>query len=219
MNDENTRTPALRMTRRGVIKMAGGLGAFAVLPGLPSLAFGAAKSVPSTAAETITAHFASTKTMAADFLQTGPNGEQAGGKLFIARPGKIRINYDGSECLRVISDGHSIFRGNLAATSAHLSKLSKSPLKFLLDDRIDVSGNNVGSVSENGDLTSLHLTDRAVFGDESITMMFDTKTGSLRQWTMTDAEGNDTTVMLSKIHRGVTFDPKIFEIESGQMLS
>ncbi len=36
-------------------------------------------------------------------------------------------------------------------------------------------------------------------------MMFDPKTYELRQWTITDAQGKDTTVMIFNVQQGVKF--------------
>jgi outer membrane lipoprotein-sorting protein len=44
-------------------------------------------------------------------------------------------------------------------------------------------------------------------------MMFDPKTYELRQWTVTDAQGKDTTVMIFNVQQGVTFDPSVFAID------
>ena len=38
-------------------------------------------------------------------------------------------------------------------------------------------------------------------------MMFDPKTYELRQWTITDAQGKDTTVMIFNVKQGVKIDP------------
>jgi outer membrane lipoprotein-sorting protein len=43
-------------------------------------------------------------------------------------------------------------------------------------------------------------------------MMFDPNSYELRQWTITDAQGKDTTVMIFNVQQGVTFDPSVFAI-------
>jgi outer membrane lipoprotein-sorting protein len=44
-------------------------------------------------------------------------------------------------------------------------------------------------------------------------MMFDPQNYELRQWTITDAQGKDTTVMIFNVQQGVTFDPSVFKID------
>ncbi|RWX64503.1 outer membrane lipoprotein carrier protein LolA [Mesorhizobium sp. M2A.F.Ca.ET.039.01.1.1] len=151
--------------------------------------------------------------MSGEFVQFGPKGEQTGGKFFLERPGKIRFNYDGSSNFRVISDGKSVVILNKKLNTSDLYPLSKTPLKLLLDDRIDLSGGRVKAVKEEDDLTTIKLSDKSVFGNAMITMMFDPKTYDLRQWTITDAQGKDTTVMIFNTKEGVSFPADTFAID------
>ncbi len=167
----------------------------------------------SDAAQKIANHFSSVQTMAGEFVQFGPRGEQTGGKFFIQRPGKIRFNYEAPSAYRVVSDGRSVVISNSKLKTADLYPLSKTPLKLLLDEQIDLSGKKVQKVTEDPDLTTIVLADKSIFGNSRITMMFDPKTNDLRQWTITDAQGKDTTVMIFNVQNGVKIDPKFFEID------
>lgn len=44
-------------------------------------------------------------------------------------------------------------------------------------------------------------------------MMFDPKTYELRQWTITDAQGLDTTVMITNVRKDVKFAKDMFTID------
>ncbi|WP_292456451.1 outer membrane lipoprotein carrier protein LolA, partial [Mesorhizobium sp.] len=173
----------------------------------------AAQAAVPPAAQKIADHFSSVKSMSGEFVQFGPKGEQTGGKFFLERPGKIRFNYDGSSNFRVISDGKSVVILNKKLNTSDLYPLSKTPLKLLLDDRIDLSGGRVKAVKEEDDLTTIKLSDKSVFGNAMITMMFDPKTYDLRQWTITDAQGKDTTVMIFNTKEGVSFPADTFAID------
>ena len=201
-------------TRRQVLGLGlvvAGAAALNVLPGFQLVA-SAQAAVPPTA-QKIADHFSSVKSMSGEFVQFGPRGEQTGGKFFLERPGKIRFNYDGASNFRVISDGKSVVILNKRLNTSDLYPLSKTPLKLLLDDRIDLSGSRVRSVKEESDLTTIQLADRSVFGSSMITMMFDPKSYALRQWTITDAQGKDTTVMIFNVKEGVSFAPETFAID------
>lgn len=164
------------------------------------------------AAQNIADHFSSVKSMAGEFVQFGPRGEQTGGKFFIERPGKIRFNYESPSNFRVVADGKSVVIENPKLKTSELYSLSQTPLKLLLDDRIDLSGKKVKSIKEEADLTTITLADKSVFGNATITMMFDPKSYDLRQWTVTDAQGKDTTVMIYNVQNGVSLDPGMFKI-------
>ncbi|WP_163265179.1 outer membrane lipoprotein carrier protein LolA [Chelativorans alearense] len=176
------------------------------------LTAGAAQAAADSA-ERIAAHFSSVRTMTGEFVQFGPRGEQTGGKFYIERPGKLRFDYEGSAGFRVVSDGTTVVVRNKRMNTADVYPLSQTPLKLLLDERIDLSGEKVQSVQEDEDLTTIRLADRKLFGSSTITMMFDAGSYELRQWTITDAQGKDTTVMIYNVQAGVTFDPSVFEID------
>ena len=167
----------------------------------------------SATAQKIADHFSSVSTMSGEFVQFGPKGEQTGGKFFLQRPGKIRFNYEAPSAYRVISDGKSVVIDNKKLNTMDLYPLSKTPLKLLLDDRIDLSGDRVKDVKEETDMTTILIADKSVFGNAKITMMFDPKSYELKQWTITDGQGKDTTVMIFNVKQGVKFDQDIFKID------
>jgi outer membrane lipoprotein-sorting protein len=200
--------------RRGVLGLGlAALGAAAL--GLPVVSLAHAAISP--AAQKIADHFSSVQSMMGEFVQFGPRGEQTGGKFYIQRPGKVRFNYEKPNSTTVVSDGQSVVIENVKLRTADLYPLSKTPLKLLLDDRIDLSDGKVQSVKEEDDLTTIKLADRSVFGSSTITMMFDPKSYELRQWTITDAQGKDTTVMIFNVREGVQLDPKLFKINTSRL--
>jgi outer membrane lipoprotein-sorting protein len=198
--------------RRRFISVAGAAFCLAALPTLPGID-AHAQATPTDTAQKIADHFSGVRTMTGEFVQFGPRGEQTGGKFFIERPGKIRFNYEGTSGFKVISDGESVVLDNKKMNTMDLYPLSKTPLKLLLDERIDLSGDKVKSVKEEDDLTTIQLADKSVFGNSRITMMFDPKNYELRQWTITDAQGKDTTVMIFNVQEGVKIDENLFKID------
>ena len=166
----------------------------------------------SSTAQKIADHFASVKTMMGEFVQFGPRGDQTAGKFYLERPGKLRFNYEQPSPMRVISDGRNVAIGNMKMKTWDVYPLSKTPLSLLLSDRIDLGHQMVRQVKEEQDLTTIVLGDKSIFGDQTITLMFDPKTFELRQWTVTDAQGKDTSVMIFNVQQGVNFDDKVFQV-------
>ena len=164
-------------------------------------------------AQQIADHFANIRTMAGEFVQFGPNGGQTGGKFYIERPGKLRFDYDTKSNFKVIADGKSVAVSNVRMKTYNIYPLSKTPLKLLLGNRIDLTGNEVKDIQQTPDATTIKLADKSVFGDSRLTMMFDPKTYALKQWTVTDAQGKDTTVMIFNVQEGVKVDPSLFKID------
>lgn len=190
------------------------IGGLAALAGFGPTMFGSkhASAQASAVAQRIADHFSSVKTMAGEFVQFGPRGEQTGGKFYIRRPGRIRFNYEAPSPMRVIADGKSVVIGNMKLKTWDIYPLSKTPLNLLLSERIDLSSKMVRDVKVEADLITIVLGDRSIFGDSTITMMFDPKSYNLRQWTITDAQRKDTSVMIFNVRTGIALDDKVFRI-------
>ena len=181
--------------------------------GLAMAAPAAAQNVPQQVAD----HFSSVKTMTGEFVQFGPRGEQTGGKFYLERPGKIRFDYDGDSSVQVKADGKSVVIHNEKLDTYDMYPLSQTPLNLLLSDRIDLGGGRIQDVKQDPELLTIKMGDKSVFGDSTSTMMFDPKTYDLRQWTITDKQGKDTSVILIGVQEGVRFEDRMFRIPYRQI--
>ena len=162
----------------------------------------------------INKYFNSVRTMAGEFVQFGPDGEKSGGEFHMSRPGKIRFIYAKPSHLDIIADGTDVIVRDIKNQTQDLYPLSKTPLRFLLADRIDLTSEaNVTNVSIEPDLISVVLEQSTVFGDGRLTMVFDRKTSELRQWTVSDAQGYDTSVAVYNITANQPADEKLFKID------
>jgi outer membrane lipoprotein-sorting protein len=205
-------------SRRRLIAGAGVMTLAALIAGPAAmLAPTPAAAQNTAAAQQIASHFSSVKTMTGEFVQFGPRGEQTGGTFHLARPGRLRFNYEEPSPIRMIADGRSVVIGNNKLGTWDLYPLSQTPLNLLLSDQIDLSGSMVQSVTEEPDLTTIVLGDRSVFGDSIITMMFDPNNYELKQWTIRDAQGKDTTVMIFNVQTGVQFADNVFAVPYDQI--
>ncbi|WP_244748512.1 outer membrane lipoprotein carrier protein LolA [Mesorhizobium sp. 131-3-5] len=141
-------------------------------------------------AATIANHFSAIKSMSGDFVQSGPREEKSGGRFFLQCPGKLRFDYAGKSGISLIADGKSVEIYNERLKTSHLDSLSKTPLKLLLDDKVEFSGSRLKSVKDDGaQVVTIKLADKSVFGNSNITMVFDRKSLDLRRWSLTDERG------------------------------
>ena len=162
----------------------------------------------------INKYFNSVRTLTGEFVQFGPDGEKSGGEFHLARPGKIRFIYAKPSHLDIIADGVDVIVRDIKNQTQDLYPLSKTPLRFLLADRIDLTSEaNVTKVSIEPDLVSVVLEQSTVFGDGRLTMVFDRKTSELKQWTVTDAQGYDTSVAVYNVTANQPADEKLFKID------
>jgi len=143
----------------------------------------------------ISQEFTAVPTMMGEFVQFGPNGEQSGGIFYIQRPGKIRFDYEDPSPIRIISNGRTVAVNNSKLKTWNFYPLSKTPLKLLLDDKLDLNDSSIKSVKTEDDITTIVMSNKKAFGKSEITLLFDPESYDLRQWTIKDAQGKETSVI------------------------
>lgn len=189
-------------------------GAAAALFGLLRPAYANFSSDQAQTLKKINDYFNSVRTMQGRFVQFGPNGEQSEGVFFIARPGKLRFHYSPPVKMDVICDGNQVAVRDTKMMTQDLYPLSKTPLRYLLADRIDLtSADIVQKLVEEPDLVSLILAEDPNLGEGALKLIFDRQDLTLRQWVVTDAQGLDTSVAIYDVEVGRPPDPKNFKID------
>lgn len=164
----------------------------------------------------ITAYFNSFRLMEGEFIQFGPSGEQTEGVFFLNRPGKIRFHYRAPTRLDVIADGSTVAIKDGRTQTQDMYPLSKTPLRYLLSERIDLTSPElVSAVHEEADLISVVIVERSALVDGKLTMIFDRRTYELRQWVVTDAQGLNTSVAIFNTTTGKPQDQNLFRISIG----
>lgn len=161
----------------------------------------------------ISASLSSVATMNGEFVQFGPAGDKTEGKFYIARPGKVRFQYDAPSTVSVIADGKSVLVFDKKLQTYDIWPLSQTPLRLLLDRDLNLaSSSRVQKVSVEPDLIQVTLRDDTRFGGGLLTLVFDRKSNELRQWTVTDEQGLETTVALYNVETGRPLSSDLFKI-------
>ena len=212
-----SRLPRLRVRLGGLV--AGlALAVAASLAPLPLTAAGTPAGQLSPAEQEtlgeINTYFNSVKTMHGDFVQFGPDGDQVEGKFYLERPGKIRFYYNPPAQLDIIADGKSVSVKDRKLNTQDIWPLNETPLRFLLAEKTDLTKDTsvVGVVVES-DLVTVVVEDRTTFNSGKLTLIFDAQTFDLKQWTVTDAQGQDTSVAIYNITANGPSNPKLFVID------
>ncbi len=161
----------------------------------------------------LSAHFAAVPTMSGEFLQFGPNGDQTAGTFFISRPGKIRFNYEQPTALEVISNGKTVAVHNRKLKTWDFYPLEKTPLKLLLGDKVELDDKTIRNVVNEPDLTTVVMGDDKVLGNSLLTLMFDPQSFDLRQWTIRDGKGEETSVMIFNVQKNVELSDNLFKFD------
>ena len=154
------------------------------------------------------------KTMNGEFVQFDPNGQQQQGRFFIARPGKVRFQYDPPATVSVVADGKSVLVFDKKLQTYDIWPLSQTPLRLLLDSGLDLAtSDRVQSVSVAPDLVEVELEDETRFSAGTLNLVFDRSNLELRQWTVTDQQGLQTMVALYNVETGNDLASDLFRID------
>lgn len=161
------------------------------------------------------AYLSSMQTLVGNFVQVGPDGNKTKGDFYIQKPGKMRVEYDPPNPIDIIADGSSLVVRDRKLATQDVYPLSQTPLRFLLSDRIDLmKDTNVIGVTADDVFLSVTIEEKqALVGTSRLLLMFGAKDGLLKQWTVTDPQGYDTTFAVYNLDATKKLDPSMFKID------
>jgi outer membrane lipoprotein-sorting protein len=167
----------------------------------------------------VAASLKGTTSLAADFTQSGADGRVLAGKLWLARPGKVRFQYDKAPML-LVGDGRTLSFVDYEVKQVSQWPVRRTPLQILLAAEPDLAP-IARITTDSADLVEVAARDpkRPEFGTLSI--RFTRSPGApgglaLAGWTALDAQGGRSDVQLANVRynaslAGVSFgfaDPR-----------
>ena len=157
------------------------------------------------------------RTLKSHFVQVSTNGRVAEGTIWIARPGKLRIDYAPPVKMELIVEGGFLIQvDKKLGTLTHIP-LSRTPAGILVKGDVTLGGElRVTGVARGGGLVRVGVVQRGREDEGSITLVFGETPMSLRQWTVVDAQGLETRVTLVDPEVNVALDPKVFDFDASQ---
>lgn len=155
------------------------------------------------------------QSMVGNFVQVGPDGSRTTGDFYMLKPGKIRFEYDDPSPIAIIADGSSVVVRDRKLATQDIYPLSQTPLRFLLSNNIDLMRDtSVVSVSADDLYISITIEEKhALAGTSRLMLMIGAKDNQLKQWTVTDQQGYDTTVAVYNVDTAKKLDPSMFRID------
>ena len=167
------------------------------------------------ALERVTKFFNATATLVGKFHQIGPDGSKTEGVFYMQRPGRVRFEYEEPSPIELIADGSSVAVRNRTLATQDIYPLSQTPLRFLLAERIDLlKDSNVVAVFQDDMFVTIVIEEQSqIAGTHRLRMLFGAKDNLLKQWTITDPQGFDTTVSVYDLDSKTRPDPGLFRID------
>ncbi len=162
----------------------------------------------------ISGYLSGVQTLVGNFVQIGPDGRRVEGAFSIQKPGKVRFQYNPPSPIDIIADGSSVVVRDRSLETSDYYPLSQTPLRYLLADHVDLlRDTDVISVSADDTFITVIIEETQVMvGTNRLMIMFDAKNQQLKQWTVTDPQGLDTTVAVFNLDTAKKPDPNLFVI-------
>ncbi len=148
-----------------------------------------------------------TTSLAADFTQAGADGRVLAGKLWLARPGKVRFQYNSAKML-LVGDGRTLSFIDYEVKQVSQWPVRRTPLQILLAAEPDLAPiARITADTPDGVEVSARDPKRPEFGTLSI--RFVRAAGApgglaLAGWTALDAQGGRSEVRLANVRYGAS---------------
>ena len=148
----------------------------------------------------------------AHFLQVAPDGSTAEGTLSLSRPGKLRLDYDPPTPMIILASGDWLVYHDSQLDHTSYIDIDSTPAALLVkkDLRLNADGATVTGVVHKPGLVEISAVKEKDPRQGKITLIFSEAPYQLKQWLVTDPQGQTTTVSLYDPRTDVKFDPNIF---------
>ncbi len=162
----------------------------------------------------------SVQSLRATFVQASSNGNSAQGKVYLARPSKLRFTYDGDKPIELVSDGKNLVYYDGALEQVSYTSIDSSPLAPILKSKVEFNDPKIiltGFEKKRGEI-SVSFIGRNDPGAGTVTLQFSADPIILKRWLIHDAQDVVTTVSLVDPEIGANIDPAVFKFNDPRPL-
>lgn len=183
-----------------------------------ALGLGLASVLPATAEQlslgAISKYLNAMKTAKGDFTQINDDGSISTGTIYIKRPGKVRFEYNAPDSGIVIAGSNTVVIYDKKSNQpAETYPLSKTPLSIILAANVNLGqARMVTGHSYDGTATTVRAQDPQHPEYGNIELKFTDNPIELRQWIINNGNGDQTTVVLGDLQKGVSLPNSLFDV-------
>ena len=112
---------------------------FAALLGQSGAPAAALKPEQRALVDKVNRYLSSVQSLQGKFVQVGGDGRRTTGDFYLAKPGRVRFEYDDPSPIELVADGTSVVVRDRNLATQDVYPLSQTPLRFLLADRVDLT--------------------------------------------------------------------------------
>lgn len=159
----------------------------------------------------ISAYLNGFATMKGGFLQLDAKGNALEGDFYIQKPGRMRFEYHPPSPTLIVSDGQTVAVANRRLNTVDRYSLKDLPLGVILGDKIDlVHSQQLVSIQRDAGSVVVGLRSSLNRSKANIFLLFSDPDYELRQWSVIDAQGQKTTIILRGATPGAALSPALF---------
>ncbi len=160
----------------------------------------------------IGAHNSAIRSMVGRFLQIDTNGGRTEGTFFLERPDKIAFRYAPPSREEIVSIGRGFYVLNRRDETYYAYPQDSIPLRQFLGDQINLLNANVVDVTSSDGYMAITVIDETVAGTVQVSLIFDTDTLELAQWSLVEPSGAELTFSLYDVEKNVDIPRAFFSI-------
>lgn len=151
-------------------------------------------------------------TLKAHFMQANPSGDTAEGTVYLARPGRLRLEYDPPSPILVVTHGTFLVYYDKQLDQTSYVDVDSTPAGVLVKPKVQLDQGElkVVRVSRASGVINITVTKREDPRQGNITLTFTEQPFQLRQWKVLDQQGQTTVVSLFDARSGMTLDNQLF---------
>ena len=151
--------------------------------------------------------------ISSNFIQINSDGLKVKGKLFLSKPGKLRIEYEKKENPLIIADGKWLHYFDMELNEIQSVTIEKSPAWILLKKKVNLKKDfKIETLNKKNNKTFITLSGEDLENIKTIKLIFLNKPLTLKGWTIIDSNEMQTTVSLLKIKKVNKFNSETFQL-------
>jgi outer membrane lipoprotein-sorting protein len=160
----------------------------------------------------IGAHNSAIRSMVGRFLQIDTNGGRTEGTFFLERPDKIAFRSAPPSREEIVSIGRGFYVLNRRDETYYAYPQDSIPLRQFLGDEVNLLNANVVDVTNSDGYMAITVIDETIAGTVQVSLIFDTDSKELAQWSLVEPSGAELTFSLYDVEKDVQIPRAFFSI-------
>ncbi len=156
------------------------------------------------------------QSLEASFVQMASNGTTSEGKIYIAKPSKIRMEYNAPTSVLIVGNGDYVVFNDMELDQVTNIDYEDIPATMILSNNIKIDNKDlkVSDFYKDDGVTSVTLEYEKDKSVGPITLVFSNSPFELKQWKIIDPQSIEVTLSLYDINKDANLDEALFKFNN-----